>query len=346
MTGGQTERALRVAVLSFAHVHAESYVSLLASWPGVQLVTSDPDGAHAPNGELRGKAFADRLGVDYVDGYDDVFAWRPDAVIVCSENSRHRDLVLRSAAAGAHVLCEKPLATTVADGEAMVTACQAAGVFLMTAYPVRFSTEFASLKALYEAGSIGDILGATGTNNGKIPIGSRAWFTDPQLAGGGALVDHVVHVADLLDALLGEPAVAVRAVTNRILHADEPRVQAETGGLVNVTYANGVVATIDCSWSHPAAAPNWGGLTLQVVGTEGMVDIDPFGARVDGTTEQGAAWLGFGDDLDRLMLEHFLDGVRLNVPPQPDGDTGLRSLRIMVAAQESAQTGRVVRLDG
>lgn len=338
---------MKIGLLSFAHVHAAGYASLLREMPDVELLCADPDGANGPAGEVRGRAFADELGVAYVDTYDEFFAWGPDAVVVCSENTRHRDLVLRAAAEGAHVLCEKPLATTVADGEAMVAACREAGVFLMTAYPVRFSPQFAALKALADQGGLGHLLLATGTNNGQIPVGSRSWFTDPELSGGGAMADHVVHVADLLDALLGgEQATSVRAVSNRILHADKPQVQAETGGLVSVSYPGGLNATIDCSWSQPDHAPTWGGLTLEVVGTEASATIDPFAQHVDGFNEaaRNGVWLSYGVDLDRSMLNAFLDGVRTGIAPQPDGEVGLRTLRIVAAAQESAATGTVVAL--
>jgi 1,5-anhydro-D-fructose reductase (1,5-anhydro-D-mannitol-forming) len=113
-TGG---RALRVAVLSFAHVHAASYLSLLRDRPGVELLTADPDAATAPADELRGRDFADLHGVAYVDTYTEVFDWGPDAVIVCAENARHHDLVLAAAAAGAHVLVTAPdPAARSADG--------------------------------------------------------------------------------------------------------------------------------------------------------------------------------------------------------------------------------------
>jgi 1,5-anhydro-D-fructose reductase (1,5-anhydro-D-mannitol-forming) len=342
-----TPAPLRVAILSFAHVHAASYVALLRDRPDVELLTADPDAATSPPDELRGREFAHRHGAPYVETYAEALAWGPDAVIVCAENARHRDVVLAAAEAGAHVLCEKPLATRVEDGEAMLAACDAAGVLLMTAYPVRFSPEFATLRGLVGSGALGTVLGATGTNNGKVPSG-RAWFTDPELAGGGALADHVVHVADLLDALLGEEAVAVRAVTNRVLHGDDPRVRAETGGLVSITYAGGAEVTVDCSWSVPDGAATWGGLTLQVTGTGGTVEIDPFGAHVDGLVGGGSvpAWLGFGENLDALMLEHFLGCVRTGETPGPDGRAGLRTLRVVAAARESAAAGgAVVRLE-
>lgn len=345
MSATGTPGTRKVAVLSFAHVHAASYLELLRDRPDVELLAADPDAATAPPGELRGRDLADRHGVAYVDTYAEALDRSPDAVVVCAENARHRDVVLAAAAAGAHVLCEKPLATRVEDAEAMVAACDAAGVVLMTAYPVRFSPEFATLRRLHESGALGTVLGATGTNNGKVPSG-RAWFTDPDLSGGGALADHVVHVADLLDVLLAEEVVAVRAVTNRVLHGDDPRVRAETGGLVSITYAGGAEVTVDCSWSVPDDAPTWGGLTLQVYGTEGVVDVDPFGAHVGGVVDGGRpAWLGLGENLDRLMLDHFLECVDTGRTPGPDGRAGLRTLRVVAAAQASAAAGgAVVRL--
>jgi predicted dehydrogenase len=337
-------RPLRVALMSFAHVHAADYAKLLQSMPNVELRASDPDGAVAPAGERRGPLLADDLGVAYVDSYAELLDWRPDAVIVTSENARHRTLVEAAARVGAAVLCEKPLATTLEDALAMQAACDLAGVTLMTAYPVRFSPAFARLRELVTAGGLGALLAATGTNNGQIPVGDRAWFTDPNLSGGGAMVDHIVHVADLLDALTGLTPEFVRAVSNRILHADKPEVRAETGGLVTIGYRGGFIATIDCSWSQPDNAPTWGGLTLQVVGTQGIADIDPFAQHVGGVGPNGAVFLGCGTNTDELLLQEFLNAVRGGRAGQPDGAAGIRSLKIVLAAQESARTGEVVSL--
>ena len=131
---------MRVAVLSFAHVHAATYVELLRDRDGIELITADPD---APPGDAtRGRALAEGLGAPTRTAGTRSSRCRPDAVVVASENARHRHLVERAAAAGAHVLCEKPLATTEDDARAMIDACARAGVGLMTAYPVRFSPAF------------------------------------------------------------------------------------------------------------------------------------------------------------------------------------------------------------
>lgn len=341
---------LKVAILSFAHTHALAYTRLLADREDVDLVASDPawqesDGSEPNNPDAvpRGAGLAADLGVRYLDNYDDVFTWGPDAVIVTAENARHRELVERAAAAGAHILCEKPLATTLDDGQAMIDATERAGVALMIAYPVRFSPSFADARARVRSGQLGTVLGIRGTNNGKIPLADRAWFTDQRLAGGGALVDHVVHCADLLDDLLGEPAVSVRAVSNRILHADTG-IEVETGGLVTVRYPSGVIATIDCSWSVPDSAPTWGGLTMQIVGTNGIVTIAPFAQHVGGYDANGPVFASVSDDLDAAMLDTFLAAVRDNTHPQPDGDVGMRTLQIVDAARRSAATGQPVSL--
>lgn len=331
--------------MSFAHLHAAGFAQMLHTWPGVEVLCADPHDADATPGERRGAAMASELGVPYVDTYDELFDWGPDGVVVCSENVHHRPLVERSAAAGASVLCEKPLATTPDDARAMIDACERAGVFLMVAFPVRFAPSFRMLKAAVEAGHLGQVLGATGTNNGWLPTG-RAWFTDPALSGGGAIVDHTVHVADLLDSLLGQRAVRVRAAVNRILHADDPKVRAETGGLVSITYENGVVATIDCSWSQPPHAPTWGGVTLEVVGTEGVIRIDPYADRIGGFDENARSefWLPYGRSTKSRLVAAFLEGLRTGEPPQPDGHLGLRLVEIVAAAQQSVRTGQPAQI--
>lgn len=247
---------MRVAVLSFAHVHAATYLTLLRDRDDVELVAADPD---APPGDPdRGRALAERLAVPYAESWDEVFAQPLDAAIVTSENARHRRLVERAAAAGAHVLCEKPLATTAADARAVIDACARAGVGLMTAYPVRFGSAFAALHRAVSDGSLGRPVSVHGANNGSNPARSSPWFGSRELAGGGAVMDHTVHIADLLDVLLdGEQAAEVYAQANTVLDADLG-LDVETAGLVTIRYPGGTVAAIDCSWSHPKDHPTWG----------------------------------------------------------------------------------------
>ncbi|GAA1488906.1 Gfo/Idh/MocA family protein [Brachybacterium sacelli] len=320
---------LRIALMSCAHTHAGSYAARLDPRADVDLVVADPDGY--------GDVEARRVVGSYQEAWD---AWPegPDAIVVTSANAHHRDLVLEAARRGAHVLCEKPLATSVADAEAMVDACREAGVVLMTAFPVHFAPAVAALRTAIADGALGEVIGLTGTNNGKLPD-TRAWFTDVELAGGGSLVDHTVHLAEILDSLFGAPET-VHATVNRILWADRAGEGAETGGLVTLTYAGGLLATIDCSWSQPATAPTWGGLRLQAVGTGGQMQIDAFAEHVGGPGQ----WLPYGADPDSSLLDAFLDAVRAGEAVEPTGDVGLRTVRVVAAAQESVRTGQPVTL--
>jgi len=328
-----------IGLLSFAHTHAETYAALLRDRGDVELVTCDP-GPHAA-GELRGAEAAAAWGVEHVGSVEELLARGLDAVVVASENARHRELVELALDAGCHVLCEKPLATSRDDAAAMRTAVERSGKFLMVAYPVRFSSAFGQLRDQVAQGRLGQLLSVRGANNGKLPT-SRSWFTDPALAGGGALVDHVVHLADLLDVLTGgAQALTVSAVGNSLLH---PGAAAETAGLVAITYPGGLVATFDCSWSEPESAPSWGGLSLTAAGTGGTVAVDVFGSKVRGLVSSSGlpVELAYGPDLDEAMLDTFLGAVRSGSAPQPDLEVGARTLSVVLAAQESYRTGRTV----
>jgi predicted dehydrogenase len=336
---------MKIAVLSFAHLHSMAYLNALSQRPDVEIVATDPDHVNRAPGEIGGPELAERFGVRYLESYDAVWEWGPDAVIICSENSLHRPLTEQAAAHGAHVLSEKPLATSVADAQAMVDVCEQAGVQLMIAHPVRYSTAFRELKDAYDAGTLGPVKAVLGTNNGQLPIHSRRWFVDPVLAGGGSVTDHTVHVADLLDSLFGGvPARSVYAVSNRIMHSDD--VEVETGGLVSIEYANGAIATVDCSWSKPDSYPTWGGLTLQLVGSKGIADMDAFNARIDGQSDvtRNALWFSYGVNADQEMINAFVDVVANGRQPAPDGRSGLRTVSIVQAAYESIRTGQPVTL--
>lgn len=325
----------RIGIMSFAHTHAISYAGILKNTPGVAVMASDP-GGHSP-AEQRGRALAEDLGIDYAEDYEDLLGWDPDGIIVTSENSRHRADVELASSKCHQILCEKPLATTWRDGTAIRECIERHHANLMVAYPVRFSPAFSQLQ--HE--DLGDIIAIRANNNGMLPK-DRAWFTDPQLAGGGALVDHIVHSADLIDALTGTHPTRVTATSNRILHPDTP---AETAGMALVEYDHGPIAAIDCSWSVPQGAPSWGGLQISVLGTRGTVDIDFFNRAARGVDQDGKSLeIRYGPNLDDLMIAEFLRGVRAQTPSEPSIEVGLRTLSIMLAAQESAKTGRAVSI--
>ena len=322
----------RIGIFSFAHLHAASYAEALAAHPDAELVgIADPD-------PVRGQAMAAQFSTTYFPAEAALLEQSLDGVVVTSENVYHRRLVEAAAAVGVKaILSEKPLATTTEDARAMVSACAAADVKLATAFPCRYSPAFRRLREQVQAGAIGDVLAIRGTNHGKMPGG---WFTDPSLSGGGAVIDHTVHVADLNRLLLGREAAEVYA---EIGHGFYHETWEDTGFL-SIGYQGGVFATLDTSWSRPQAYPTWGDVTLQVVGTEGVLDLDMFAqnlARYGGPA--GAVWDHWGSGTDAGLVADFL---RLAAGrPTPDlatGEDGLRALAVAEAAYKSAALGQPV----
>lgn len=338
---GQQPVPVKVGILSFAHPHAIDYAQLLMAYTGVSVRATDP-GPH-PQGEVRGSVLAEQLGVPYSASLEELMDWQPDAVLVTSENSQHRRLVEFAASRGVHILCEKPLATTWEDATAISRVVEETGVAFAVAFPMRFAGIFRRLRTDYDAGLFGSAVAVRASNNGKLPSG-RVWFTEPSLSGGGALVDHVVHAADLIQALLPRSApVSVTAVANEILHRGAG---VETAGLVTVAYDDGLIATIDCSWSRPETAATWGGLTLHLLGTAGTAETDFFGPRVRGISSSSGLpiELPYSADYNDAMLRSFIDSVRSGAAPQPGVEAGLKTLQIVLAAQRSVRTGATVHL--
>jgi predicted dehydrogenase len=327
---------MRIGIVSFAHTHAEAYAHALAAMPDVELIGfTDDDDARAAD-------VAAQLGLPRFADEQALLAAGVHGVVVCSENSRHRASVERAAQAGVGVLCEKPLATTVEDASAMLEACTRAGVVLMTAFPMRFNAPLNALRELIGSGRVGRVRCCEGVNQGQLPRRHREWFVDPVLAGGGALTDHTVHLADVLRWILGSEVTEVYAQTNQLLHEDD--LEVETGGLVSLAFADGTVATIDCSWSRPQSYPIWGGLSLRVVADGGVLSADAFGQTItcyDDATN-GLSWLPWGEDDNAAMLAEFVGALRQGRAATPDGMDGYRAVQIVQAAYESATTGRPV----
>jgi predicted dehydrogenase len=214
----------------------------------------------------------------------------------------------------------------------------------MTAFPMRFSTPVMQVKEQLDGGALGKVYCFNSTNQGRMPINERRWFVDKELAGGGSVMDHTVHLADVLRWYLDSEVTEVFAFTNHILHAG--KVDVETGGLIMLTFADGTFASIDCSWSKPLNYPTWGGLTMELISERGLTVLDAFRQNLMIYQEEPAAhaWTYWGSDADRGMVQEFVDAIRQQRPPAVSGEDGFKALEITLAAYESAASGQVVSL--
>jgi Predicted dehydrogenases and related proteins len=200
------------------------------------------------------------------------------------------------------------------------------------------------VKTQLDANALGQLYCFNTTNQGRMPIHERAWFVDKALAGGGAIMDHTVHLADILRWFLHSEVVEVYAQSNHILHAD--MVDVETAGLLMLTFADGTFASIDCSWSKPFNYPTWGGLTMEIVSERGLTVVDGFSQNLNLFTQTPAGnnWAYWGSDANQSMVEEFVNALRDGRETAVTGEDGLKAVEIALAAYQSAATGKPVQL--
>ncbi len=326
---------VKIGMMSFAHGHANSYANAVQQLAGVTLV-----GIYDDNVE-RGQQAAKRFDTPVFASAEALLDAELDGVIICAENSNHRPMVELAAGRVGHILCEKPIATTVADGQAMIERCAATDTKLQIAFPVRFSPTIQWLKQKIDSGELGKILAVQTTNHGSMPGG---WFANQRLAGGGAVIDHTVHVIDLLRWFWGTEVTEVYAeIGYDLLHHG---LGIDDAGMLSFALANGIYGTLDTSWSRPPSYPTWGDVKIEVTAEQGVVFVDAFRQHVAVSSNQTGQtqWLGWGSNMDAGLIRDFVEMIRTGSEPSISGTDGLRALEVALAAYESAKAGKVVQL--
>lgn len=325
--------AIKIGILSLAHMHAYSYGSALNSLSNCELV-----GVYDPDFE-RGAKGAKEMNTQFFKEASELLK-QVDAVIICSENNLHREFTELAAKYGCHVLCEKPIATTVEDAKAMIAACERANVKLQIAFPVRFNTPVMRVKDMLDRGVIGEVLAIRGTNHGQMPGG---WFVDPELSGGGAVMDHTVHVVDIIRWFLGKEFISVYAEADNMLY-DVP---IDDCGMLSLEMEGGIFVTQDPSWSRPRTYPTWGNVTLEIIGTQGVINLDAFAQNflVYDDKQNKLSSKPFTEDMDLGLIKDFISMIEEDREPSITGFDGLKALEVALGAYESARLHEPIRLD-
>jgi 1,5-anhydro-D-fructose reductase (1,5-anhydro-D-mannitol-forming) len=269
---------------------------------------------------------------------------RVDVVYVSTTNERHREEVLAAAAAGKHVLCEKPLALTLDDARAMRDACAAAGVAMGTNHHWRHAPTHRAMRRLLEEGAIGTLLAARVFVAIQLPPQLLTWRVHSPEAGGGVALDITVHDADILRFLLGED---VREVTALATRQGQATGDLDDGMMGVMRFASGLLASFHDAFNVPHA-----GNGLELHGTEGsligreIMGQDPLGdvfLRRDGVEEP--VDVGEREGLYVRAVRTFNDAVLSGGTPSASAEDGLWSLAVALAAVESCRTGRAVAVD-
>jgi len=261
-----------------------------------------------------------------------------DVVYISTTNERHYEQTLAAAQAGKQVLCEKPLALSVADARGMVSACRAAGVVLGTNHHLRNAATHRTMRRLVAEGAIGQPLAARVFHAVYLPPRLQGWRVARPEAGGGVALDITVHDADTLRFVLNDEAVEATALGARQGLASEGLEDAVMGVL---RFRSGTLAQL-----HDAFTVRFAGTGFQVHGTEGslmaqeVMTQDP-GGRVVLRRENGTHEVDVGEreDLYVRSVRAFNAAARGQGDPAATGEDGVRSLAIALAVQESMRTG-------
>ncbi|MER5428510.1 Gfo/Idh/MocA family oxidoreductase [Streptomyces sp. NPDC002588] len=297
---------------------------------------------YAPDGQA--PLLAREFGATAVASREEAVAGAT-VVDVCTPTDTHREICLAAVAAGAHVLCEKPLALTAADAAHVARAAAAAGVRLYPGHVVRFFPAYARLRGLVAGGALGRVAVARFTRTGRYPTWSP-WFADPARSG-GILVDQMIHDYDIARWLFGE-VVRVHAHTAGHVTAPAP-MGAVAAGTAVLTHASGTISQIVGVWA-PEDTPFR--TTFHLAGTGGTVSHDSLaapGLRILGGGGGPAAGIpagDFGESPYTTQIREFAAAYTGRGPePRVGAADGVAAVRIAEAAAESARTGRAVPIE-
>lgn len=266
-----------------------------------------------------------------------------DAVEVCTPHHLHADIVVAAARAGKHILCQKPLAKTLDECDAMIAAAREAGVVLYYGETNRTMHNVLKARDAIAAGRIGKVIGIQSTSaywQGGEYL-NTAWRYDPNVSGGGQLLDGGIHAVDVLINLCG-PVHSVSCMTTRF----REELGGEDTAVINLRFASGALGTL---FSSQACGNHAYGGAAVVFGTEGVLSLGgPHGALTlykqalpDGREVLSKSW---GHSF-AAMIGCYLDTVRDGAPNPSPGESGLENLRVVLAAYESAAQGREIVLD-
>lgn len=257
-----------------------------------------------------------------------------DAVDICTPNFLHAEMAIAAARAGKDTLVEKPIATTIDEADAMISAARDAGTILMIAHNMRFAAPFVAVRNELEAGSVGDIVAvraALGNAGPQVWAPEARWFYDRDLSGGGVLIDLGIHVADLLRSIVGDEVSEVSAM-----------LQAEAGGVehaaqVIMRFAKGAIGSMHVSW-NARPAPDY---QLTIFGTEGTLHLDSATSPVLRSISGDARVISILDPVPDLCAA-FVKSVETRSTPPVTGEDGRAALAIVAAAYRSADEKRTL----
>ncbi|WP_410791338.1 Gfo/Idh/MocA family protein [Kribbella sp. C-35] len=319
---------LKIATLSFWHVHAGDYSRQAQEHPGTDLVAVWDDDAE------RGRAGADQFGVEFTGDLDALLARDDlDGVVITTPTDVHRDIMVKAAQAGKHIYTEKVLAPTVAEAEEIVAATDAAGVKLTVSLPRLAHGYTTAIQEVLEKGSLGQLTYGRVrlSHDGAIPRdGNEGWlpqrFFEPKAAIGGALTDLGCHPVYLIQLFLGATPETVSATYRSVAGRG-----LEDNAVVVAGYGDQKIGVIEAGFasSNP--------FTIELFGTEGTLTYTDAGNLLTVNGEQLPVPEHSPDPFAQ-WVDHITNGTRAD----ENIERAVELTRLVVAANAAAESNRVI----
>lgn len=279
-----------------------------------------------------------------------------DAVSVCTSNATHAEVTVNALRAGKHVLCEKPMATTLSEARQMIREAQRAGRNLMPGHNQRFAPAHTKARELIRSGQLGRVLsfrtafGHGGPEGWSADKGAGTWFFRKSAAALGALGDLGVHKADLVRFLLGDEIDEVYAVATTMHKTYESGapIDVEDNALCILKMRSGAAGTMAASWTYYGAEDNStvlhcekGILKVYASPEKPLLLERPGGAAEE--FEAGAIQTNAGQTASGV-IDAFVGSIVRGAPPPVTGEDGYEALSVALACGLSARTGDAARV--
>ena len=307
---------------------------------------------------VRAMELSSRYGGTVYESYQALLADPAiDAVSVCSANVTHAEITIAALKAGKHVLCEKPMATTLEDCQAMVDTAKACGRFLMVGHNQRLAKAHIKAREMITQGAIGKVLtfrtifAHSGPENWAID-GKQTWFFDKKSAMLGAMADLGIHKTDLIQYLTGQKVKEVQAFVSTIdkRGPDGTLVGVDDNAVCIYKMDGGAVGTMTASWTNYGREEN----STVLYGTDGVMRLyaDPnYSMVVESRDGQRTFY-----EIDQIqtndhqtksgVIDLFMDALINGTQPEISGEDALCAMKAVFAAMESAKTGKTVTVEG
>jgi predicted dehydrogenase len=332
---------INVGIISYAHPHALRYGTTFASNPKARLYAISGDGANRDVAKLE----AEKLKARFYQNYEALLKNdKVDAVYIAIETYRHKEVAIRAAEEGKHILLEKPIALTLEDADEIIKAAKKAGVKLMVPFNPRFTIPLRKAKEMIEAGEIGELEYIYSISEYvKPPVFleglDMSWFLDVNKAGGGGFMDTAPHGIDsLLWLTNSEPESVYASIGSKIYGFPVDDI-----GTAVLKFKNGVVAVLNAGWGNPKGYAYGLEIKYYILGKEGFLDIRT--AYPDFTVYQDRAEKIYWERADvSSIVESFLESIIEDKDPPITGEIAKKNLKIILAAYESSKTGKTIKL--